>query len=269
MKKTIFDYTNYRTYLKAWIKDQPKGGRGMQRKIAEVANCQPNFVSIVLTGDADLNSDHAQAINKLIGHSMDESRYFHLMINHARAGTPDLRDFLEQEMAAIRERHLNLKQRLAPRDVIDEDKKRIYYSTWEYGAVRIALTIPGFRTLDPIANRLLLPRERVVEILEFLVENGLAERKGNEFFSTTRATHLGKDSIMSSQNHINWRMKMIQNMTMRSDLDLHYSSVISLSHKDRDKIRKYLIEAVTDVAEIVKPSKEEELCAFCIDFQRI
>ena len=34
----VFEYRNYKEFLKSWLKEQPKSGRGQLKKIAEQGN---------------------------------------------------------------------------------------------------------------------------------------------------------------------------------------------------------------------------------------
>ncbi len=47
---------------------------------------------------------------------------------------------------------------------------------------------------------------------------------------------------------------------------LHYSSVVSVSETDAEKIHELLIQTLQSVREIVRDSPEEKLRSFCMDW---
>lgn len=48
--------------------------------------------------------------------------------------------------------------------------------------------------------------------------------------------------------------------------DLHYSSVVTLSTKDVTTVKERIVDAISEVKEIVRASKEERLHSFSVDF---
>ena len=111
---------------------------------------------------------------------------------------------------------------------------------------------------------------RTGEILEFLVSLGLAIQKGNHYEVGASRVHLGGDSPMISKHHINWRLQAIQSLERENrEVDLHYSSVISISKEDTLKIKSLLVDSIEKTKAVIKESKEEELHSFCLDFFKI
>ena len=51
--------------------------------------------------------------------------------------------------------------------------------------------------------------------------------------------------------------------------NLHYTTVVSLSTKDVQRLKERLIREIESLRQIVKDSKEEELHAFTMDFFRV
>ncbi len=131
----------------------------------------------------------------------------------------------------------------------------------------MAMTVPKLQTLPAIAKYLQIPEERVRDVLEFLVTHGLAQKEADRYLSTERATHVSKDSPLALQNHFNWRMKMTDMMPYRKEKDVHFSGVVSISRKDKEKIQQLFRRMLAEFSDVVGPSKEEELCVVCLDFQ--
>lgn len=265
--KSVYDFLDYRRYLENWLKSQPSAGRGMKRKLAEVTGLQPTYISIVFKGEADINSEHAHALNEFFQHDKEESRFFQLLVEYARAGNARYKKYLRDEIDTIKRAHLSIQKRLDAKDPLPDAEKEIYYSSWHYGAVRVALTVPRLQTLPALEKALQISESRLLEVLEFLVANTLAEKRGDRYFTTERATHIQRGSRLALQNHFNWRMKMIEMMPYREEKDVHFSVVMSLSKKDKAKLQNFFREVIAEFSDIVGPSKEEEMAVFCLDFQ--
>lgn len=262
----LFNYEkDYRDYIRDQLKKGSEEVRGSRNALALAIGVQGAFVSQVLGLHAHFNLEHGEKINHFFGHTEEESHYFLLLIQRTRAGTKTLEKYFDQQLAQIREARLVLKNRFKVGDVLSRDNHITYYSAWYYGAIRVLLTIPEFQTKEHIAKRLPLPLAKVTEVLEFLVSRGLARQEEDRYFPTEKRMHLGNDSALISKHHTNWRMKSIVSLEHERKQDLHYSSVVSMSHADRDRVREILVECLERIRGIVRDSPEEEIFSLNCD----
>jgi uncharacterized protein (TIGR02147 family) len=270
MKKEIFDYRDYKGYLEAYIRSQPKAGRGLRMAIAEHIGSPVSHISQVLNGNSHLTMEQAEGVNEFLGHTQDEAQFFLFLVQLARAGTPALRKRISSQMQQVLERRLVLKDRLGIKSLTKEDQME-FYSSWVYGAIHVMLSIPGMQTKEAISRYLGISVKRTAEILEFLVSIGLAKpkEKGRYEIGTARI-HLGVDSPLISKFHTNWRMKAIQSLEKENaSEDLHYSSVVTISESDFINIKAQLVKQIEDIKAVIKSSPEEGVHCFNIDFFRI
>lgn len=266
MSPNIFEYQNYKNYLNAWLKAQPKQGRGIRSDFARAARCHSAYVSQVLSGSAQFSLEQAEQISRFLGLSRDESHYLLLLVQHARAGTSQLREIFEAQIRAALERRLSLKERLGIR-TMSEKEQPIYFGSWHFAAVHCALTVEKLTTREAIACYLDLPLARVAEVLEILVSMGIAVEgeKGRFQVGPTRI-HLGHDAHMIARHHTNWRLQAMMAFERAGASDQHYSSVVSISKEDAVRIKKDLLKAIEHTKEIIKESPGEELYCFSLDF---
>src|SRR5687768_11246698 len=101
MKDTVFDYRDYKKYLNDFIKNQASGGHGYRSKIAEALRCHITYISQVLNKDAHFSLEQADELNSFLGHTKDESHYFLLLVQVARAGTHSLRSKFQEQIDLI------------------------------------------------------------------------------------------------------------------------------------------------------------------------
>lgn len=270
MNKAIFEYSAYPAFLKDWIGAQPKKGHGLRLKMAECLNRQSVFISQVLHGDADLSASQAQILGEWMQLSEGETHYFLLLVQQARADTPKLCEYYSVQLTRIREENLNLQKRLQGQTETIPEKDRLrYYSAWYYPAIRLLTAIPEFQTRAAIASRLQLPAETVSMVLDFLLQLGLVERKGDHFLITSKDVFLGNDSALITRHHANWRLRGMQALDREKQDELHYSTAVVISGKDAEKIKRQLLEAIEKNRALVKESGSEELFCVSLDFFRV
>jgi uncharacterized protein (TIGR02147 family) len=272
MVKNIFDFQDYKAYLGAYLRGQPGAGRGLRAKMAKVISCQRSFVTKVLDvhSVADLSLEQAEQLNSFLNHSEEESRYFLLLAQYARAGTPNLREYFRDQMKEVLNRRLEAKKELQSRSVLSPEDHMHYYSSWFYAAIRIAVSLPNLQTKEALSRKFNLPLPFLVSVLEFLSSRGLIEQKGDRFFhSSQQQVLMTPDHPLISKHHTNWRVQAIKSLELQSPRDLHYSYLVSLSENDALQIRSLLVESIQEVLRRAAPSKEEAIYSFCLDYFEI
>jgi uncharacterized protein (TIGR02147 family) len=265
-QKSVFEYSGYKAYLINRL-GKKRERKGLRSSLAKALGCQPTYISQVLNGSAEFNLEQGHRVSDFLGHSAEEEHYFLLMIQKARAGTKDLERYFDKQIGEIRERRLVLTERLGKRTALSKEHQAIYYSSWLYAAVHIALTIPELRERERLSRYLGVPLKKVNSVLSFLEEAGLiALTEGDRFAPTETQVRLGNDSSQIIKHHSNWRVRALESLDREELSELHYSSVFSIAREDVEKVKNLLLESIKKNAEIVGPSKEEELCALCVDF---
>lgn len=264
--KSVFDFSSYKDYLTARL-GRKRERKGLRSSLAKTLGCQPTYISLVMNGTADLNLEQGHKVGEFLGHSTEEQHYFMLLIQIARAGTRELREYFENQIQDIRQRRLVLTERLGKRNSLSKEHQATYYSSWIFAAVHIALTIPELRERDRLSRFLGLPLKKVSAALASLEEAGLVRLlNGNQYVPTETQVRLGNDSSQIIKHHANWRVRAMESLDREELAELHYSSVFSISRADMEKVKNLLLETIKKNADTVGPSKEEELCALCIDF---
>jgi len=261
----IYNFDDYKKYIKK-IFDTEVEGRGRRSKLAEALHCQTGFISQVLNGETHFSLEHGIKINHFLGHNKDEEHFFMLLLQKGRAGSHDLEEYYASQIKFLREKKQEIKNRIAVDATLDEKDYHIYYSQWYFAAIHILSSIPHFQTREAMAQKLQLPLALVTTVLEFLLLKGLVVQKDNLYKIGHTRIHLDKKSPLISKHHTNWRIEAIKSLEHeKSEVDLHYSSILSLAKKDALKIREFLLELLEKSEPILRDSPEEELCALCID----
>lgn len=264
-KPNLFEFADYKAYIRDWIESRPNGGRGVKSMLAEKARCHLAYISQVLTGSSHFSLEQAESLNELLEHGEDESHFFILLVEFGRAGTAPLRKHFERQIQKILDHRLQLKNRFTDKKTLTQENQAIYYSHWAYCAVHMAVLNPSLRSASVIAKYFDLSVAKTIEILDFLASVGLVKNDGGKLSPGDVRIHVGHDSPMISKHHTNWRMQAIRSFERETPQELHYSGVISLSKEDLPRVREALVRALEDVRKVVKDSKDEAVYCYALD----
>ena len=265
-RPVVFEFQDYKIYLRKWISSRPSGGRGAKSLIAGAAKCQLAYVSRVLNGDAQLSSEQGAALNSLLEHTEDEGDFFLLLIQRELAGTVVLQQYCDRKIQKLLDQRLILKNRLTDKKTLTREDQAIYYSDWLYTSVHLAVLVPRLRSPEALASFFGASIEKIVRILEFLEITGLVKKQDGQFLPGVVRIHLESDSPMISKHHTNWRLQAMRALERATQSELHYSSIVGISKSDLPRVREILVEAIEKVRAVVKDSKDETVYCYNLDF---
>lgn len=265
----VLDFDDYRQFLRKTIAAMPNGGHGQNKRISEAAGISTAFFSQVLSEKRQLSAEQASLIADFLGLSEAHAEYFLLLVEIDRAGNHSLRARLKQRQAKLKKAVQVIGKRFASVSEVSKKDQPIYYSDWIYNAIHQLTAIPGFQTEFKIADRLNLPLKKVKEALTFLIATGLCAEKNGRFNIGPARVHLSPESPWIKQHHLHWRSRAIEEFDTDDERSLHYSSPMTLSRGDYEKIRKLLVDTIEQVGTVVDPSPSEDLACLNIDWFHI
>jgi uncharacterized protein (TIGR02147 family) len=263
---SIFEYSDYRKALQFLIKTFPGKQHGLQTRLAGFIGCQQAYVSRVLCGNAELSQEQALAASQFFNLDSLEQEYFLNLVCLNRAGSADLRRFYEKKRSEILNRKLEIKSRIKQSGELSAEVRTAYYGEWLYAAAHMATAVPSLATPPAMASRFGVSEQRMREVLEFLEQAGLIEKKGSRYFGKVASIHLGRESALVRAHHTNWRLKALEALSKKSPNALNYSSVVSCGLDDSVRIREILLKALQDIRDVVRESPSEQLYCYNLDF---
>ncbi|MGH1468660.1 MAG: helix-turn-helix domain-containing protein, partial [Bdellovibrionales bacterium] len=68
----IYDYLDYKAFIKAYVKELPKEGRGEYGRLAKASQISSTLVSQVFNGDRDLTLEQSFLVSEYLNLSVDE-----------------------------------------------------------------------------------------------------------------------------------------------------------------------------------------------------
>jgi uncharacterized protein (TIGR02147 family) len=260
--KSIFEFDNYRAYIKAKIKTFSHI-RGYQGKLALTIGMQPSYLSKVLKGPEDFSSEQTLALSLHWELTPGESEYFIELVHLERAGTKALKEFFRNRLNSIKEKELNLSTQLNPA-LLQEEAQTFYFSAWYISAIHLLLGIKTFQNIAEISKRLNLSIETISFVLNKMEGLGLVKRSGDKWTTGPTRIHLSKQSPYSWIHHGNWRHRALTDRV--NSQSLHYTALHSVSRKDLEEIRQSFLSLIQESASKVRLSEQETLVAMNIDF---
>ncbi|MCX6119497.1 MAG: DUF4423 domain-containing protein [Proteobacteria bacterium] len=266
-KNSVFRHLDYKAFLREEI-TRHKDVRGFQSKLAAAAKCQKSYLSQVLRSKYHITNEQAFHLCEFFGFGHLESDYFLELVNLSRTSLPAFRERILFKLKSMRESEDDLAKRFDDHSLSEEIQK-VYYSSWHWSAVHIAVGIDHLQTVDSISERLSLSKSQTVETLKGLESMGLVEayRKGWRIKPTL--LHLPKSSPFIGAHHGNWRSRAVLDSQRPNNNGMHYSVVMSHSRAEFEVIKQLFLDSVDEMRKIVEPSRSEELTCFCLDYFKV
>ena len=269
MDKLIFNYSDYKLYLKDKLNYLCKNEWGYKQKAASHIGCQASYLSQIISGKPDLTLDQAHKLNQLFLHDKTETRYFILLVELGRAHSRELQNYLKEQIEEIKDARYDLKKRLQETDQVSRENMDKYYSSWLYTAAHMALALPNMQEPRALAQKLNIPEKMAAEVIEFLVSTGLVEKVKGKFEFTKMRSHLDRNSDFIQRHHINWRSQTLQSVEKNFADDLHFSTVFAISKDDFNVIKEIFIKSIESARAVIRPSEPEELYAITLDVFKV
>jgi uncharacterized protein (TIGR02147 family) len=263
---SIFEHINYREYLAAWVSSLGARSHGSKGRIAHALKVSSSLVSQIFKGEKTLTADQTSDLSDHLGLNEIESDYMHLLVDLDRAGSLRYREKLQRKIDHLREQSKRIGKRVPRHKELTDEQRAIYYSSWLYTGIRNLSAIPGLNQADSIAEHLHLDLGVILRVLRFLIENGLCKEENGKITYGPASTHVDKDSPFVNKHHQNWRFQAIQQMEVRRDNDIFFSSPMSLSRGAAQEIHRLLPNLIQEVMKISGPSPSEMVACLNIDW---
>ena len=263
---SIFDFSDYRLFLRKHIESLPKKGRGSVNRIAAHLGVHSSFVSQVLTSTRDFSLEQAHLLCSFMGLKAIETDYFMLLVERDRAGTKLLKDYFTEKLDRLKKDSLEIASRIPQDRGLTDYERSVFYSSWLYSAIRLWTSVGDGKTLDEVAQRFSLPRAKAIKILQFLAEIQLCTEINGRYKMGAQRIHLDRKSPFITKMHSNWRIKSIEASESLDDTEMMFTAPLSVSKKDFEQIREQLVALIQSVSEKVTASDPEDIACLNIDF---
>lgn len=262
----IFDYTDYRDFLQETFKGKRRKKNCNLSLAAKKTGIHPSVLSQVLAHSRDLSPDQALQLARFLKQTLPETEYFLSLVNYSRATASEYKDFLKDKIKEQRSEALNASKWFTHDAQMSNENKATFYSSWIYSAIRLfCSTNEAGVSLDQMEQRFIVPRQKIVEVVQFLLSTGMITEEKGKYKMGPLRTYLEFGSPYLVQHHSNWRLQAIQKTIRLTKEELMFTSTLSVSKDDFQKIKKNLLKEISQVSKIVAPSKAEDVACLNID----
>ena len=270
MKIDIFVEDCYKTFINDLVRSMPKRGRGQYKKLAEYLSTSTVSISQIFNGERELTMEQAFLTTKFFELDHYETTYFLSMVEFAKAGHFELKNFYQKRLRDIKEEAVKNKGRVSKFKELSDNSKSIFYSDSSYSKVRLATSLPKLNTIEEIADYLELNINHVETIIDFLKRNGLCKVVNGHLEIDTQHTLLTSDSPFVKNHHVNWRINSMQKANhLNKKNEVMFTLPMSLSEKAYAEIHSHLLKFIKNTYDIVGPAEDETLAYLGLDLYKI
>lgn len=189
-----------------------------------------------------------------------------ILIQRERAGSHNVRRLLDREITTRQQEAQKVKNRITLESELSPEAQAIFYSDWMYTAIHALTSIEEFQNVDAIAERLALPRSKVVQAVATLLHYGLCKEQKGKIVVGPSTTFVDRDSPLANRHHANWRLKAIEKMPQAREEDFFFTAPFSVSKKDFSAIRTEIVRLIDGIAKRVDKSDPEMIATINLDF---
>ena len=269
MKSSIFTFSSDVSYLRAYLKEQPKEGYGLLKKWAEELSIHTSHMSQVMNETRNLTDEQALELTVLMSLPKLESEYFLTLVRLKNSSTKRLRDYHKEKLEGLKHQSSKVAERVQTDKSLNDEEKAVFYSSWIYSAVRVCCSLNSDagdgKTIEDIHRELHIPTNELIKIVDFLREAQLLTAEGNRFVVGSRFTHLQKGSVFLPRHHSNWRLQAAERATFLTDEELMYTAPFSISKKHFAEFREKCLVHIQEFTKTARESTPEEMACFNLD----
>ncbi len=260
----VFEFSDYKKVVAAYL-EAAKSDRGYRSRLITATGCQKSFFSQIINGSIHLTPDHASNMAEFWKVDDISAEYFLCLVGFARASSRSLKKRLGKKLEDLRNKSVQPTERFNWPAVEDFEKQSIYYSSWYWSAIHIIVSIPNYTTAKSIADRLSLPLEKVIEVLNWLEKAQFVRRTKNGYAVTENLIYLKGTSPLIESHHANWRSRAIVDVQRGDPQSTHYSAVFAATTDDFFKLKEDLAKFMQTANARIAPSRPGELYAMNLD----
>lgn len=263
----IYKENDYRKILRSLVEERKKIDATVNfQAMAEFCGCPKSYLSKVLAGQANLNSDQIfLACDYLTLKEMDRC-YISLLLESERTEIPGRKKILEKEIAALKVRCIESKEHITA-DIQSSGKNDVYYYDPLNQIVHLCLSVEKFRR-NPmrIAPALKTAPSKIIRAIDTLEELGYIERMGDEILVRENHIHLARTAKVYKTWRNELKLASIAHLNQSSeDEDYSFSVIFSGNTEARESIRQLFLKFLKETEDIVKKAPSESVYQMSFD----
>lgn len=234
---TIFEFKDYRLFLKSWSKIN----KTPLKKLAESINLHVSYFSRVMVGQAHFSKEQLYKIGKAVDFNHEELEYFLLLGDADSSGLIDHANFIQNKISNIQRAKLQANYGVTS-TFHDNSEVMEYYQMALTSTVHMLLTIERFAE-NPllICKKLEIDEEELLKQLSLLEKLRLIKCVNSSPVEILQETiHIKSTNPLSKTNHINRRIEAIKQI--QKNKRVNNQKHISVCFSGNDDIANFVSE---------------------------
>lgn len=259
----IYEFDDYKNYVRSVILDMPKRGRGQYKLLGEYLNVGSVVISQIFNSDKDLTHEQAFLCAEFLGLNELEREYFLTLVSYSRAAHFKLKEYHLGQLKELKKRALELSARMKNNNVLSDEAKQTFYSDWSYSAISLSTCLDSINTPKDIADYLKIDVVEVKGKLNFLESHKIVIKTKDGLKLGSGTTYLDKKSPLLNTHRKNWRIKAMEDLSR--DNSMFLVAPLCLSKRLKEKLHTGILDLLNEVLEEMPKEDAEELVCLNVD----
>jgi uncharacterized protein (TIGR02147 family) len=240
------------------------------QRLAQAIGVQKSYISKVLGGGAQLNSDQLYLIGEFYQWSREQLDFALLLLEFERSGIQARKKELRLNIEKIQQQNSKIRGTIsAPSLASDPGLYQDYYLNPWVQIVHIGLSIARYSNdINSLAEDLFLPSTTVQNAVRLLLKrNIIREQKGGGFEVVVPHIHLDKDSVVFKAWQSQLRLLALQRLQSNAQkTDYSFSAVFSADEPTRKRLQSEILALLKNTEVHVRDAKEKDIFCLALDF---
>jgi uncharacterized protein (TIGR02147 family) len=265
---SIYEFMSYKPAIQALVENAQRLGQKVTYGfLAKEIGVQSPYLSRVLNGDANLNSDQMHGICRFFELSDEEEDYLLLLMEYERSGIASRREALKKKIQALQKEKSEISEAFESVTPDFETHFDEYFLNFYMHFIHLAMEVPAYaKNPDLFRAQLGIGKDYFAKVLGDLEKNGFIVFKNDRFKTQKNEWHLPKKNPLYRLYTNQARTMANQRMaTLPLDQFESYNVFFTADDEAYAYIRKKLLELLKDVQQKVIKSAEKEVYQFGYD----
>lgn len=252
----IYSETDYRKILQTVVDERKSLGIPVTYSaMAEASRVQKPYVSKVLSGFADFNSDQLYMALKYLDFSSEDIDYMQKLLDLEKCSYPERKKLLENEIKSIQKEKRDtgkvLEKSVDQMEALEFDRSKFveYYLDPDLQIIHVHLCMKKYRdNPEIIKGTLEISDSKFENAIISLEKMKLIEMKEGKVKVLKRSLHLPKDSKLVLPHQILMKQKSIYHLgTLQNDNRKNFAVTFASNEKAKVKIEEAFNEFIARV----------------------
>jgi len=262
---SIFDFSNYKEFLNFQFHGS-NTVRGLQNRLAKHLNCQSAYLYQVVKGKAELTEDQAFGVTTFFEMASLERRYFLCLVGLSRAHTPELKNYLQNQLSQLKAERSDLAASADAKSAKIESEILDYYFSQSLPSLLHILTSSAqYQTEEALSKRLKMPRAIIAQHLQKLNHFGFIEKNKERWSFKTTSLHFAETSSHGLSQHLMRRSQSMTSLLNREKENSHFCSLFTLDPESYLKLKSIFSDFISKSQKLVHSGGADEAYVLVAD----